>query len=189
MFADEALSRLLDMPDVHSVLDIGCGQQEQAAVMREAGKSVACISLESPADFYGDYLDIEFAEPFDAIWASHVLEHSPNPGHFLAKCFDDLRDDGVLAVTVPPAKHEIVGGHLTLWNEGILLYNLIVAGFDCSQARVGVYGYNISVIVRKRKAELPMLTMDFGDIDRLAQYFPVPVWQGVDGRFGNVNWN
>jgi hypothetical protein len=112
----------------------------------------------------------------------------PNPGEFLTKCFDDLRDDGVLAVTVPPAKHEIVGGHLTLWNEGLLIYNLILAGFDCSEARVGVYGYNLSVIVRKRKTDAPRLSMDHGDIERLARYFPLPVAQGFDGRIGNLNW-
>jgi len=126
MFAIEALGRLLEYKDVHSVLDIGCGEQIHADIMREAGMDVTALSLTPPADLYGDYLDIGFDEKFDAIWASHVLEHSPNPGHFLAKCFEDLRDGGVLAVTVPPAKHEIVGGHVTLWNEGLLLVNLIL---------------------------------------------------------------
>lgn len=189
MFAIEALGRLLEYKDVHSVLDIGCGEQIHADIMREAGMDVTALSLTPPADLYGDYLDIDFDEKFDAIWASHVLEHSPNPGHFLAKCFEDLRDGGVLAVTVPPAKHEIVGGHVTLWNEGLLLVNLVLAGFDCSLARVGVYGYNISVIVRKRAAELPPLVMDCGDIERLAQFFPLAVEHGFDGRIGNVNWD
>ena len=189
MLGDQALIKFVVLPGVSTVLDIGCGTQEQANVMRASGKRVMCISLTQPADVFGDYLDLEFDSQFDGIWASHVLEHMPNPGHFLSKCFDDLRDDGWLAVTVPPAKHELVGGHLTLWNEGILLYNLILAGFDCSEALVGVYDYNISVIVRKRPTQNQKLVMDAGDIERLAQYFPVPVWQGVDGRFGNVNWN
>jgi len=156
--------------------------------MRNNGMSVTTISLRLPADVVADYMDHRFS-PVDGIWASHVLEHMPNVGLFLEKCFHDLRDDGVLAITVPPAKHEIVGGHVSLWNEGLLLYRLILAGFDCSQASVGVYGYNISAIVRKKRAESPDLSMDVGDIEMLARFFPIPVYQGFNGQLGNINWD
>lgn len=126
--------------------------------------------------------------PFDAIWCCHVLEHQRNVGAFLEKCFADLKDGGWLAVTVPPRKDEIVGGHLTLWNAGLLLYNLILAGFDCSGASVKTYGYNVSVIVRKRRANLPALKMDCGDIESLAEFFPMPVEQGFSGLIGGINW-
>lgn len=194
----QALSRLLDYDDVSRVLDIGSGAGEQARIMRAAGRDVVTISLEAPADYVEDYCGgrPERAGDFDAIWASHVLEHQPNVGRFLRLCFRDLRDDGVLAITVPPAKHGLVGGHLTTWNAGLLIYNLIVAGFDCREARVSeVYSsgpgyppYNISVIVRKRAAVLPALRMDAGDIQRLAAFFPRPVSQGVDGRFPAIGW-
>ena len=65
-----------------------------------------------------------------------------------------LKEGGVLAITVPPLKNEIVGGHLSLWNSGILLYQLVVAGFDCREAIVKKYGYNISVIVKKNKINI-----------------------------------
>ncbi len=190
MFADQALDRLLEMPDIRTVLDIGCGNQEHANLLRAAGKTVTTVALSEPADVQWDYLDVEFPKPFDAIWASHVLEHSPNPGLFLAKCFNDLRTGGALVVTVPPAKHNLVGGHVSLWNEGILLYHLILAGFDCRQARVGVYGYNISVIVSKPDfpVQLPPIAMDAGDIERLAEFFPCPVHQDMDGRIGSIHW-
>lgn len=192
----QALARLLDYPDVVRVLDIGSGRGDQAASMRSAGKMVTTISLEPPADYVEDYLGARFPGPFDAIWASHVLEHQPDPGRFLRRCFADLRSGGILAVTVPPAKPEIVGGHFTVWNAGLLLYNLIIAGFDCRDARVsapyasgpGYEPYNISVIVRKRAAALPPLRFDSGDIERLAEFFPCPVSQGFDGRLRDIGW-
>lgn len=192
----QALERLLTCGDVDTVLDIGSGHGDHARIMRSAGKRVVTISLEEPADFVGDYCGMEFPVGFDAIWASHVIEHQPNVNVFLKKCFADLRPGGVFAITVPPAKDAVVGGHLTTWNAGILLYNLIVAGFDCRDARVSsnyssgpeFSPYNISVIVRKRSAKLPELRCDSGDIERLAQFFPLPVCQGFDGRLAPINW-
>jgi SAM-dependent methyltransferase len=188
--AGEALERFLLLDDAKTVIDVGSGTGEHARYMRAAGKNVFCISMIEPADFLGDYLYYKAPQKADGIWASHVLEHVTSTGVFLKKCFDDLREDGVLAVTVPPLKHNIVGGHMTLWNEGLLLYNLISAGFDCSEAQVGVYGYNISVIVRKKTARLPAdLYRDEGDIEKLKDFFPIAVHAGIDGRFGNINWD
>ena len=190
MKGDEALERLLaDYPDVKSILDVGSGRGEQAAAMRSAGRCVMTVSLQPPADIVADYMQCQFPPTFDALWICHVLEHQPNVGAFLKHCFSHLREGGVLAVTVPPLKHQIVGGHLTLWNAGLLLYNLILAGFDCAAARVGVYGYNLSVLVRKHIVRIPQLAFDAGDIETLARFFPVPVRQGFDGRLdGGVAW-
>jgi SAM-dependent methyltransferase len=187
MGSSVAFNKLLALPDVSTILDIGSGGGQHAKMMRAAGKVVTTISLTPPADFVGNYLDFP-GSGFDAIWASHVLEHQPNAGLFLKKCFSDLRDDGVFAVTVPPLKHAVVGGHLNLFNAGTLVYNLVVAGFDCSQAGVGTYGYNVSVIVRKKRARLPKLMFDSGDINRLADFFPSPVGEGFDGLTYTANW-
>jgi hypothetical protein len=68
-----------------------------------------------------------------------------------------------------------------LRNAGVLLYNLILAGFDCSKASVGSYDYDLSVIVRNTRAEFPVdLHFDEGLSSR--PFFPVPVHQGFDGR-------
>ncbi len=189
MWANEALDRFLGYSDVVRVLDVGSGIGAHAALMRAAGRAVTTISLVPPADYVGDYLTMSPLppKPFDGIWASHVLEHQANVGLFLRSCFHDLRDDGVLAITVPPLKHSLVGGHLSLWNPGLLVYNLVVNGFDCREARVHQYGYNISVIVRKRAAILPDLTCDRGDLEALKAFFPFPVRQECDGRV-SVNW-
>lgn len=193
----QALARLLEYEDVIRVLDVGSGDGRHADRMRIAGREVVTVSMTPPADYVGDYAAVSIrGGPFDAIWACHVLEHQQNVGAFLRQCYDDLRGGGVLAITVPPPKHEIVGGHLTLFNSGLLLYHLIVAGFDCREARVSpLYGdvedgrpYNLSVIVRKKPAVLPPLDWDEGDIERLAPFFPVPVEHGFDGWLDPINW-
>lgn len=198
----QALQRLIQCEDVHSVLDVGSGTGEHAEIMRSAGMVVTTISYEPPADIIGDFVSEPFlGQEFDAIWASHVLEHQPNVNLFLRHCHNLLRSDGVLAVTIPPHKHNVVGGHLATFNAGQLLYHLIIAGFDCSEARVsGNYSsghdasgnkyppYNISVLVRKRKVALPALRFDSGDVARLAHFFPAPVADGFDGRLPPIGW-
>lgn len=193
----QALRRLLGYPDVRTVLDIGSGAGDHARAMRACGREVFTVDLNPPADFVGDFSAWQTDRTFDAVWVSHVLEHQPNPGVFLQQCLSVLRPGGVLAVTVPPMKNDIVGGHVTLWNAGLLIYQLILAGFDCRAARIGTYAsgpgyppYNISAIVRAPLApiELPALKMDKGDIETLADHFPVQVAQGFDGRLADVNW-
>lgn len=187
MWADQALEKVLGY-DFDTVIDIGSGAGEHAQVLRDAGKTVTTVSLEEPADIIGDFMGVLFPYNVDCIWASHVLEHQRNPGAFLERCFAILNWEGILAVTVPPAKHNIVGGHVNLYNAGLLLYQLILAGFDCSEASVKSYGYNISVVVKKKKANLPQLRMDSGDINRLAEFFPFDVREGFDGQIGEINW-
>lgn len=187
MFADQALNKLLQQ-DFNTVLDVGSGEGIQAKIMQDAGKEVTTIAWTGDADYIGDYCDTEFPHGFDAIWASHVLEHQRNTGLFLDKCFRDISEGGWLAVTVPPLKQDIVGGHVNLYNAGLLLYQLILAGFDCKNAMVKTYGYNISVIVKKKKAVLPDLWYDRGDIELLSPFFPMQVKQGFNGHIASVNW-
>lgn len=185
----QALDRFVAaLPQGARVLDVGAGLGAHANAMRATGLHVVTCDPHYPADCQQPYLDAVFPEPFDGLWASHVLEHQQDVGATLRKMRKDVRPGGLVAVSVPPLKHNIVGGHLTLWNAGLLLYNMIMAGFDCRQARVASYGYNISVLVNRVDAELPGLAHDNGDIERLAEFFPLPVKQGFDGRIGAVNW-
>lgn len=187
MNASEAVEKALTL-SFRSVLDIGAGDGCHAALFRSIGAEVYTCDIKPPADFVGKYTSILMPKKFDLIWCSHTLEHQPNVHSFLKKVAIDLKPGGYFAVTVPPLKNEIVGGHLSLWNAGLLLYNLILAGFDCSEAMVKTYGYNISVIVKYKPIELPELKMDFGDIETLAPYFPMPVVNGFNGQIEELNW-
>lgn len=174
-----------------AVLDIGSGKGEQAAYMTAHGLDVWTVALAPPAQYIGDYNDISFPRQFGGVWACHVLEHQPDVQSFLTKLYRDTLPNGIVAVTVPPAKAEIVGGHVSLWNAGLLLYRLVLAGFDCSQARVKRYDYNISVIVRKRSFTMPALTYTNSDLKLLKPYFPPSLrWTrlGFDGNIDELNW-
>jgi len=197
-FAGQAMQKLLDEYAFVSVLDIGSGEGEHARVFAQHGKRVTCIDrglsrqfagAERPGEvIIGDYLETHFDAPFDCIWASHVLEHQPNPHTFLIKVHGDLEEGGILALTVPPRKDQIVGGHLSLWNAGLLLYHLVLAGFDTSAARVRRYGYNISVLLTKRSIVVPELSSDFGDLTTLAPYLPPGLTEPFDGDIRRLNW-
>jgi len=184
MWAEAAYHEVLSiLPKGSTLLDIGSGKGEHAEGFRRC-YDVTTVDLTHSADFQGDYLGTFFKEPFDCIWASHVMEHQRNVGWFLDKARQDLKEGGLLAITVPPRKDEIVGGHVSLWNPGLLLYNLVLARFDCSKALVMVYGYNISAVLTKRTIDLPNIIMDHGDIARLARFFPMDVKDGFDGCLG-----
>lgn len=188
--AKPALDRFMaKLPLGARVLDIGAGDGRHAAPMRLAGLRVTTIDLTNPADVKGDYLFMPAPdEAYQGIWASHVVEHQRDVGAFLRKVFAELEDGGLLAVTVPPMRKQLVGGHLNQFTEAGLIYNLICAGFDCARARVGIYGYNISVLVRKQPFDCPALCFDKGDIEALRDFFPWPVHQAIGGILGNVRW-
>jgi len=193
LFGNEAAVKLAKDYSFKTLLDIGSGPPQgvnAANFFKELAKDVTRqdINPDYKPDILGDFNNVATDKLYDCIWCSHVLEHQLNPNFFLTKIFHTLKDGGVLAITVPPAKHEIVGGHVTLWNAGLLLYNLILAGFDCKDAAVKSYGYNISVIVNKRTAILPDLLFDAGDINALNEFFPLGVYEGFVGKIEELNW-
>ena len=193
LFGNEAAVKLAKDYSFKTLLDIGSGPSQgvnAANFFKELAKDVTRqdINPNYKPDLLGDFNNLATDKLYDCIWCSHVLEHQLNVNHFLTKIFHTLKDDGVFAITVPPLKHAIVGGHVTLWNAGLLLYNLILAGFDCKDAAVKSYGYNISVIVNKRTAILPELNYDAGDINALNEFFPLGVYEGFDGNIQEINW-
>ena len=183
----ETFNQLVKHHTFETVLDVGSGNQTFADMFRAADKEVYTTDI-LESDYQGDFNTIDFDRNFDCIWCAHTLEHQLNVHHFLSKIFHLLDTNGILAISVPPLKHNIVGGHVSLWNGGLLLYNLILAGFDCSEASVKQYGYDISVVVQKKEAILPELNYDHGDIEVLAKFFPMKVKQGFHGQLNEINW-
>ncbi|CZF77338.1 class I SAM-dependent methyltransferase [Grimontia marina] len=205
LMADEALIKLIRDYDFETVLDIGSGEGRHAQLFIESGKKVTALDYGESIYFKKaeddkiavtcDYMKYEPQEKFDCIWLSHVLEHQPNPNLFLKKIRSDTKTGGLVAISVPPLKHDIVGGHINLYNAGLLLYQMVLAGFDCREASIHTYGYNISIIVRASDdLDLSGLTYDSGDIQYLSQYFPKQIRDAIgetdcfDGRIYNVNW-
>lgn len=179
------------------VLDIGCGGNVKpmlhTPVMRRKGVTVDALDMSAKrANIHCRFEDFDCeSETYDGVWASHMLEHAENVGDFLTKCRLICKRGGVFAVTVPSVATNfgmLVPGHLTLWNPALLCYNLIVAGWDLRHARLGTYGKNISVVVRRLDAPLPNLHSCRGDIELLREFFPVPVSHGCSAQFTNTRW-
>jgi SAM-dependent methyltransferase len=184
MFGNECCAKLLAEYDFRTVLDVGAGTGDATKAFRLAGKDVTSTDLSTD----GTYTLTRFAAPFDLVWCSHTLEHAPCVQAFVRKLADDCREGGILAITVPPLKHEIVGGHVNLFNAGLLTYRLCLAGLDCSDIRLHKYGYNISAILTKRSVQLPKLIWDSGDIDTLQPFLPAFLHNNAFGDIPSWNW-
>ena len=194
------LFKLIRDYEFTTVLDVGAGEGAHAALLHQSGKEVTALDFSTSV--YAskrpervpwprvdtNFLDFRPDAAFDCLWACHVLEHQTDPGAFIRHCMALTRPEGIIAITVPPLKHRIVGGHLSLWNAGLLLYQLTFNGIDTCNAAVCTYGYNISVIVRNRQRPDIPLDYDKGDLDKLRPYMPAFVSEPFDGRIQRWNW-
>lgn len=197
MYGDQAAKLFIEsLPQESFVLDVGSGQDGNGfgGLVRQVGHKYEPFDLCHGKDWENTATRNIYARrgrEYDGVYMCHSLEHMENTGQALKSIHAVLKYRGVLGITVPPMKPQIVGGHVSLWNAGMLLYRLILAGFDCGEAAVKSYGYNISVVVRREPIEvLPKLTHDSGDIDRLVKYFPAGMGagDGFDGTIREHNW-
>ena len=201
-FSAYSLQKLIKDYNFETVIDIGSGAGDHAKILHKYQKKVTALDFgtsiyaQKKSNNYNEieHIEVDFfayepSHKFDCLWASHVLEHQSNPGLFINKCMQLVKEDGIIAITVPPMEEYVLGGHLTNWNAGLLIYNLVFSGIDCSDCSIMSYGYNISVIVRNRKRSTANLTHDNGDITKLLQYFPKCInGEPFDGRIRKWNW-
>lgn len=192
------IEKLLEK-DFQSVLDIGAGKKESANYLKNVGKSVKTngfckgINFLDDYDFAGDFNEISIDQKFDVAICSHVLEHQLNPHNFLNKVVSCVNENGYIVIIVPPRKPFIIGGHVSIWNAGLVLYHLILAGVDCSkECHIKQYDYNIGIIVKNVAIKDNLknnLSFDGGDIDNiLKKYFPIQAHDGFNGDIMELNW-
>lgn len=208
-FSYAALQKLLDDYEFSTVLDIGAGSLDHSKIFSQYGKQVTAIDLgnsvyyehsenkdiQNVRKIIGNFNEMSLDEEFDLVWASHILEHQVNVDHFLRKVISLTKEEGIIAITVPPLKHHIVGGHVSLWNAGLVLYRLVICGLDCKSASILSYGYNISVIIRKKTINIEDLQFDCGDIRRIKKYLPEglkfytnDIDDPFEGNISQLNW-
>ncbi len=192
-FNGYAAFRAITDDNFNSVLDVGSGGGQAAKAFAGKGRLVTCIDLGRSVYFQGsklnssdvqirfvkgDFLKLPAQQTYDLIWASHILEHQANVGLFIKKLLEYCHSSSLLCITVPVSDHRLVGGHLTLWTPGLLVYNLVINGIDCRESRVIEDGREFSVVVPAKLAKLPDLDFDSGDIERLKAYFPPGFCEG-----------
>jgi len=153
LYSSLTLLKFLKHYSFNHVLDIGSHMGSATRLFQHLGKKTTTCEI-SPgygADYKEDYLKIEFDEQFDAIWCSQVLEHQRNVGAFLNKTFNDLREGGILALTVPYESGPMLNfGHCNHFNPMMLIYHLVMAGYCCRNISLCVYNRNIGVVLKKK---------------------------------------
>jgi SAM-dependent methyltransferase len=79
-----------------------CGAE---VVLLEPGRSAVAAARERGLAAECGYLgSFPLPQPFDVVFAGHVIEHVPDAGEFLAKCHAALRPGGVLILLTPNAR-------------------------------------------------------------------------------------
>lgn len=203
------------MPEeIHTVLDVGMGKGQISEYLTDKGYNVTGTGLE--VESYGiDVVAWEakgikvvscpvehmpFADcTFDAVVASHILEHCHNYGNALKEIRRVLKKDGFLLLFVPPYATMVLAGHVsTGWNLGQLVYVLLLNGFNVKQGQFIHYGSSLCAFVSKDEHPLPPLRGDRGDIHILheAGLFPFTIAEArkshdaFEGRrIVSVNWD
>lgn len=177
--------------DFNSVLDVGCGQGDIFDYLGKVGcevKGVGCDFLE-PEDvrvsgfqyIKSDITHFSWEHQFDLVVSSHVIEHVADTGEFINRMFSHLKVGGVFCLIWPPPKKQVVGGHLHVFNMGLMLYNLVRSKVDCSDVRMYRCGYNLAIMGRYNPIKDLTLSYNRYELELLGDYFPCPVKQGFDG--------
>lgn len=204
-FSEKAMHKVLEIGKTLSfsptLLDVGCGDCKHAAPFCNAGFKVTGLDIAKPKfehknftyhqTFFTQYKP-DIGEQYDFVWASHILEHIPEPQYFLIHVRQFLKPGGSLIITCPPLKHQIVGGHINLFNPGIIMYRAVLAGFDCRNAKIKQYGYNMTVIIPNSFANFSHndLKYDNGDIETISKFLPKGYnYQGFNGDIKELNWD
>lgn len=105
------------------LLEVGCGNGRQLERLVQAGWQAQGVDFDPAAVTQarslglevrlGDIAEQDYADgSFDAVVASHVIEHVPEPAAFLRECRRILRPDGYLVLLTPNAAalgHRVFG--------------------------------------------------------------------------------
>ena len=173
--------KLLMKHEFKTVLDIGSGKGNLfTQILLDNNKKVDSVDFFDGATYQGDYNELDINKKYDVIICYNILEHQHNAGLFLNKLHNNLKEGGLLSLSVPQWKDQIVDGHVSSWNAGLLLYNLILARWNCNMAKVSTFTDGnipqINVLIQKKpKVDLPKLNHDRGDLYELMDYFPKDV--------------
>jgi SAM-dependent methyltransferase len=145
--------------DIQTILDIGCGAGHHSKYFKDRGMKPTGLDLFPDAFLYRDeipFLNCDYKDladqSFDAVFASHVLEHCPNTFDTLMAWRRKITPAGYLIVIVPTYAPVFCNDHwVTGWNIGQLAAMLVAAGFDCSQSVFVQTGIHVCGYGRKRE--------------------------------------
>lgn len=194
----EAALRLCETPFGASLIDIGAGNTDHGAFFRKFYPEYFTndfIQKPDPYHIEGDIFDVPIDRKFDVVYASNVLEHQKDVGAFIKRLMAICNDGGYIALIVPiQHHHKLLFGHLTSWTPGILIYNMVMAGLDCAEAKVCRGKYEISVIVQnKPAAQVSDIARSAAagwpeEMDQIKRYFPFDFFAGCTADMDSIRW-
>ncbi|WP_237886688.1 glycosyltransferase family 2 protein [Pseudomonas sp. PGPR40] len=144
---------------------------------------VATDHKPSLAEFNGVALADALELSCDVVILSE-LHRQRNVGSYLDRALSLLKTGGVCIVFCPAYSNNVGSGNTSsLWNAGYLLYNLILAGFDCKSSKVSTFENEIQLTAYKSNR-----VSKGGAIGDLSDFFPMEVYQHFNGNIKELNW-
>lgn len=177
VFGGHAFDQLLATTSFRRILLANTPDATLAEALRSASKQVEEKTVADSDETAAS------TSPYDVVWTS-ALHRVRNPGVFIDNLKKYLIPGGTLVINAPCANNALGSGNLTMWNAGLIIYNLVRAGIDCKHARVCTTKTIVSVIVTLTGRYVPP-DISF---NTLGDFFPIPIAQHFDGRISLVNW-
>jgi 2-polyprenyl-3-methyl-5-hydroxy-6-metoxy-1,4-benzoquinol methylase len=170
-----------------SVLDVGCATGALLVSLRKRGWHITGVEISPCAEYAKKERGLDVRnipleennfpkESFDAILASHLVEHLNNPRSFFTETYRVLKKEGYMFITTPNIsglQARLFGGrwrsaifdHLYLFSKRTLLKMLKTCGFKTE----GVYTWGglaagFSPIFLKKPADILAKRLGFGDV-------------------------
>lgn len=190
----ECLAHLVKHFKFDNVLDLGCGYFPYYDIFKSKGIEYTGIDVWNPRDIAklseqkgiefinGDILRYDFkGRKFQCVVSSHVIEHVANTEDFVRRLMELTEEGGIICIVYPKMKQQVVGGHVHIFNNGIVYYNLIRCGISCKDWITLSKGYSNCLMGRFNRFEIPQLTYSRGEIELLSEHFPFPAKQDFHG--------
>lgn len=173
-----------------TVLDVGCGDGFAFEYLK--GKKISAVDMKPPSYDEVKWPNVEYHQTelmdwtppvlFDAMLCIHVVEHMPNTELFLKRIMSWVKTGGAWCLAFPPPKERIVGGHVHVFNMGLMLYNLVRIGIDCRKVTMVAKRYTTCIMGVKKEFKVPPLKNGGGDIKTLSKWFPFRARHGFWGN-------
>jgi len=143
LYRFEFICNSVDLENIESVLEIGCGAGWNLEPYRAAGKKVVGYDQGPTLVNFGRSLGLELhhgsvedvdGNGFDLIILSHIVEHFSDPVATVRKIADRLRPNGHIYIEVPDADHFALGGlqaaHTYWFSRRTLIHYMAHAGLS-----------------------------------------------------------
>jgi glycosyltransferase involved in cell wall biosynthesis len=112
------------------------------------------------------------------------MHRQRNLGTYLDRAYDLLSSKGVCIILCPAYSNNVGSGNTnSLWNAGYIIYNLIMAGFDCKNSKVSTFEGEIQLSASKTHRRAKSFS-----ISDCFDYFPFDVYQHFNGNIKELNW-